>query len=216
MKRTSAGPLLKVMLPGKTFATSHQYDQHNPGSALAWTEDESGGGGTAGGGGGGEGATATTGRGGSWKSTVALDKTGETGFFQAFMAASPGHELLRRYLERMSAHYSGDATKLPMGTRNLGVYALGQVFAEWVSEVGETNVRRQTQLFSELRLTDFDHVPEVKSLRRQNGAGCCCNFVVYDEYSGRTPFYSRIVGVCDGGNNGCCDLIPGQDDKQWI
>jgi hypothetical protein len=164
------------------------------------TTDDGGGGGGGGGDGGGGG--------GRWRSTVALNDTGATGFFQAFMAASPGHELLRRYLDRLSAHYGGDA-RSHIG-RFVGVYALGQVFAEWAGEVGVAEARRQTQLFSELRLADFDHVPEVKSLRRQRGAGCCCNFAVYDEDSRRVPFYSRIVGVCDGGNKGCCDLIPGQ------
>lgn len=197
----------EVIRPGTTFATSHQYDQHNPGAALAVTtaSPDDGDGETGGDGMASESAA-------RWRSTVDLNATGANGFFQAFLASAPGHELVRRYLRRMSEHYSGRAVaKSGAGAGALGVYALGEVFAEWTSEVGRETARRTTQLFSELRLEHFAHVPEVAAVRRQNGAGCCCNFVVYDEDSRRVPFYSRIVGVCDGGNNGCCDFIPGQD-----
>lgn len=120
------------MRPGKTFATSHQYDQQRPGSALAMTADNDDGGG-GGGGADGEGGSGGEGQGraGLWRSTVALNGTGITGFFQAFMASTPRHELLRRYLDRLSAHYDDVDTSGRLG-RFLGVYALGQVFAEWV------------------------------------------------------------------------------------
>lgn len=100
------------------------------------------------------------------------------GFFQAFLATTPGHPVLRTALYTMLEYYNGTRTlQGDMGTSTLkDAYDIVRPRPDSVA------------LMQESRL-----VPSKHNVPRQEGEGCCCNYVVHDEHD-HVHFYSRIVG----------------------
>lgn len=88
-----------------------------------------------------------------WRSRIGSEAG--SGLFQAFIAVTPGHALMRNYLRRLSLHYSG---KMPIRgpgggdprdkdeglETQLGVYALGEVFSQWRRRTDTSNATNAT------------------------------------------------------------------------
>jgi hypothetical protein len=110
-------------------------------------------------------------------------------FFQAFIAVSPQHELMRRYAELFLDYYDG---KLPQfDGEPLGVVLLRKAYDE---RNNTKNVELWQEVFyhSEYRKTIFKHVPyPTWGVRR------ACKFVVVTDKTKKplvVPFYSRVGG----------------------
>mmetsp|Transcript_14214 Transcript_14214/g.30846 ORF Transcript_14214/g.30846 Transcript_14214/m.30846 type:complete len:620 (-) Transcript_14214:399-2258(-) len=116
-------------------------------------------------------------------STVRSPK--DTNFFQAFLASMPGHIVLREALDVMLAYYEG---RYELRGKNMGCSALKAA----CDNVGEDKIG-PVRWFRELNL---DSSPsEYPDVPRQQGQGCCCNYIVHDENERKAYFYSRIVGA---------------------
>ena len=158
-----------------------------------------------------------------WRSRIGDESA--SGLFQAFIAAAPGHPVMRAYLDRLSAHYSG--AREIHGRRaiyhhpkdndeeremlQLGVYAMGEVFSRW--RMANTGVEdgggggyssRQfrpnhgisgVHMFVEVSMVDHMHVPEIAAVPLQRGLGAACNYLIFDEDTGQPVAYSRVVGA---------------------
>ena len=104
-------------------------------------------------------------------------------FFQAWLVSAPHHVVLKHALETILACYEG---KQEIQGKNIGCNSLKVAFDSVdVSERGEVRLLRELKLKSPRIYPD---------LPRQEGKGCCCNYVVHDEFEGRVYFFSRIVG----------------------
>lgn len=112
-------------------------------------------------------------------------------FFQAFIAVSPKHPVMQRYVELFAEYYAGrNPAKGP-----LGVLFLRQAFDELVAE--QPSLNTTTELWQEVlyqksmkKYFDHDFKPPVWGTRR------ACHFFVVArlEIPLVVPFYSRIAG----------------------
>jgi len=125
--------------------------------------------------------------------------------FQALLAASPGHPLIKQTLDGMHRAYQlgqavmlSDSNATSNSTRDLW-FGPNAIAASWRAFSGgpvnsgkfhhATHPGFQTSyMFLEAQAADF-------SLTARFGHGCCCNFAVGDVASGRGIFYSRFVGA---------------------
>jgi len=112
-------------------------------------------------------------------STVRQDNTPDE-FFQAFMASTPRHPILKKAIELMLSYYNGSyAFRKYMGTSTL--------YDAYAAVAPEE--REHAQLLHEMELLP-SMFPEVA---RQSGSGCCCNYVVGSTET--LHFFSRIPGT---------------------
>lgn len=108
-------------------------------------------------------------------------------FFQAFLASTPGHPVMRETLRIVLAYYEGKH-KLhgAMGPSTMGDGF--QAASSNSSEMGAVRILRELQ-----------NVPNVKGyyadMPPQDGIGCCCQYIVHDPEARKAYFYSRIVGA---------------------
>lgn len=108
---------------------------------------------------------------------------GNDGFYNSFVASVPQHPVLDQTLDVMLMHYRNLLAKLKTH--------MGPATLKMGYEVLQPKDRGKTYLLFEMKLEDnpdYDHFP------RQNGTGCCCNFVLEDRAESKIHFYSRMVG----------------------
>jgi len=108
---------------------------------------------------------------------------GSGGFFQAFLAAAPGHPILKQALYKMLLYYEGKLKAHRKGA-NMGTSTLKDAF-DAVPEAQRGEVR----LLQEIYLS----AGQYRKLPRHIETGAC-NFVVHDAGEHAVYFYSRIVG----------------------
>lgn len=113
----------------------------------------------------------------------------KTGFFQAFLASSPGHAVLREALKNMIAYY--ERTRHFSGW--MGVQTLKDAF-----DTLPSSARGAIRILEEINLEGTKLYPEIP---RQPGAGAC-NYVVQDAseevvyFFSRVPFPGSITSYC--------------------
>jgi hypothetical protein len=115
-------------------------------------------------------------------------------FFQAFMAATPKHPVIRRYVELFLDYYQG---RLPDVKGPLGVILLRRAFDEILDKDSDFQHEHPVELWQELlylpqfRKTILAHVPPPV----WGGTKRACKFVVvaHHEEPFVVPFYSRIA-----------------------
>ena len=100
----------------------------------------------------------------------------DPGFFETFLATTPGHPVLRAALNTMLEYYND--------TRTLRMNMSTSILKDAYIRANSTT----TVILQESRLTKNHNVP------KQNGKGCCCNYVVHNRQN-HVHFYSRIVGT---------------------
>jgi len=106
-------------------------------------------------------------------------------FFQAFLAATARHPILKNALDKMLAYYNG---QLVLHGDYMGTSTLFNAFDATPKEH-----RGPVLILDELNLDDdSSRFPEIIR-RKDNVEGCCCNFVVHDSTS--VYFWSRIIGT---------------------
>mmetsp|Transcript_2778 Transcript_2778/g.8168 ORF Transcript_2778/g.8168 Transcript_2778/m.8168 type:complete len:366 (+) Transcript_2778:122-1219(+) len=111
-------------------------------------------------------------------------KAHEGNMFQAFLAAEPGHSILKAALHFMLLHYEGkkDAHGL------MGVSTLADAFKSISPE--ERGQHWLLQEYNNVDEQDSEYYPDY----HQNGRGCCCDYLVHDPEERKVYFFSRIVG----------------------
>ena len=127
--------------------------------------------------------------------------------FQAFLAATPRHPVVRTYLRELASFYralpgkrGGMSAAHPIIADGLlGVFMLGRALDRYLRRATNATTatstasdRRSVQLLQEVNL---HYHPWLAHVPRQDGEGCCCDWVVHDPCSAAVPFYSRMVGV---------------------
>jgi hypothetical protein len=114
-------------------------------------------------------------------------------FFQAFIASTANHPILKQALENMLIHYQDNSAF----RGNLGPVTLHSAY-----ESSSREMQQKAWILHELNLDHPRNPPDIyKELPRQIGEGCCCNFVVEDAKQKQVYFFSRIVGA-----SGTCKL----------
>jgi len=146
-----------------------------------------------------------------------------SGFFQAFLGVAPKHPVIMNALNLTAAAYqSGErARKEPIqmkvksskelsaegiqsvshakSSRWLGPHSMQKAAESWYGgrvplglskKDGEKGHLEQSYLLEESKVGTYN-------VARQNGVGCCCNFVVGDSASHQALFYSRFMGSSD-------------------
>lgn len=108
-------------------------------------------------------------------------------FFQSILASAPGHPILGKALEMMLGYYNG--TLKICGGQWVGPCTLRRAYDRTTAqERGVVRILRETNLESR------PHVRSYPNLTRQQGRGCCCNFVVHDDVMKDVYFFSRVSG----------------------
>jgi len=132
--------------------------------------------------------------------------------FQAFLAASPGHPLIKRTLDNMHEVYvQGRRSGFREGSSSL---LESNSTADDDSWLGPEELARSWKQFSgvPVRAGEFHHPKEAPAFQksymlleedaayfglnhRATGNGCCCNFAVGTYDSKKAIFFSRFVGA---------------------
>lgn len=104
----------------------------------------------------------------------------QTVFFQAFLASRAKHPILKVALRMMEAYYQGK--------HHLHNYLGPSTLRDAYDQVppaarGEVKLLQEDNLDT---MTDYADAP------RQEGQGCCCNFIVHDPRDKIMYFYSRV------------------------
>jgi hypothetical protein len=111
-------------------------------------------------------------------------------FFQSFLISQPGHPILEKALDFMLHFFRN-----PPMQHVLLDYKLGPVTLLNAYEAMDPSVHEKAHLLYEMLLDDratrlYPNIP------KQDGVGCCCNFIVHDPFlSKKAYFYSRVVGA---------------------
>lgn len=108
-------------------------------------------------------------------------------FFQAFIASTPRNPILKIALDKMLDYHEGRLKIFG----NLGPYTLNQAYKS-VSPQEQAQAWILHELDLDNKRTPSNSYPEVQ---RQEGEGCCCNFVVEDAKQKQVYFFSRFVGA---------------------
>ena len=115
-------------------------------------------------------------------------------FFQAFLAATPGHPVLAKALQIMLDYYEG---KHAIRGKNVGTSTLKDAY----DAVGESE-RGPSKLLIETKndIKEKYYYPDVPKL---DGIGCCCDQICHDPEEKIAYFYARIPG-----SSKYCQLNP--------
>lgn len=134
------------------------------------------------------------------------------GLFNALMAATPRHPVIRDYLKALRDNYTGQKSLLEVGDGKLGVQALMRAYEQHEAALGTTAV-----LLEEVHAAKAG-VPGLSGALKQRNASAevwfrdvnACDFAIYDPVSKRVPFYSRVAThVSDmSAYCACCDTAP--------
>ena len=111
---------------------------------------------------------------------------GKNNLFQAFLATSPGHPVLKLAFQKMLDYYE---RRLDLHG-GLGVSTLGDALAELTPSLESGSVRLLEEIKNEPHMTVY--YPE---LPEQEGTGTGCRKIVHDPTDRKVYFYSRIPGV---------------------
>ena len=112
-------------------------------------------------------------------------KAHEGNMFQAFLAAEPGHPILRAALHFMLLHYEGKKDSPGL----MGVSTLADAYQSISPEE-----RGKNRLLQEYKNTDKNHAEYYDGYHQADGKGCCCDYLVHDPVERKVYFFSRIVG----------------------
>jgi len=122
--------------------------------------------------------------------TVNQPKTNQ--FFQAFVASTAYHPILKRNLEKMISVALGDITLTKIGPRKatfIGPETMKLAFDDVpVKRRGEVLLLEEEHL-NNLWGKTYDAIP------RQDGVGPSCNWVVHNPRTRKVHFYSRFIGA---------------------
>ena len=115
-------------------------------------------------------------------------------FFQAFLAATPGHPVLAQALQIMLDYYEG---KHALRGKNVGTSTLKDAY-----DAVEDSKRGPSKLLIETRndINEKYFYPDVPKL---DGVGCCCDQICHDPEEKIVYFYARIPG-----SSKYCQLNP--------
>ena len=116
--------------------------------------------------------------------TVVQDRNLTGIFFQAFLASKANNTVLQRSLNVMKDWYT---QKIPFNEQDL----LGPATLRWAYDTLPKKKRGQVRFLKESFLDDTEHL--YPNYPRQNGTGCCCDWVVHDPTKKHVYAYSRIV-----------------------
>ena len=108
----------------------------------------------------------------------------EPDFFQAFLASTPGHPVLRRTLDAMLDYYTNDASLL-RAQFSSGLGTIKMQYAYNLSPPPSDTV---------VLLQESGRSSRLHNVTKQGGFGCCCNMLVHDAQN-KLYFYSRLVGT---------------------
>lgn len=108
----------------------------------------------------------------------------EPGFFQAFLASTPGHPVLRRTLDAMLDYYTNDASLL-RAQFSSGLGTIKMQYAYNLSPPPSDTV---------VLLQESGRSSRLHNVTKQRGFGCGCNMLVHDAQN-KLYFYSRLVGT---------------------
>mmetsp|Transcript_114639 Transcript_114639/g.320368 ORF Transcript_114639/g.320368 Transcript_114639/m.320368 type:complete len:125 (+) Transcript_114639:82-456(+) len=113
------------------------------------------------------------------------------------MAAQAGHPVLRAALDALLRFYQGD-TAAYRKVKEKGALLVGPVTLRAAYLSVDPARRGRSLILQEVQravfLKRFGHNPS--GVLKQDGEGCCCNFLVYDpcSLSKTVHFFSRVVG----------------------
>ena len=115
-------------------------------------------------------------------------------FFQAFLAATPGHPVLAKALQIMLDYYEG---KHAIRGKNVGTSTLKDAY-----DAVEERKRGPSKLLIETRndVNEKYYYPDVPKV---DGVGCCCDQICHDPEEKIAYFYARIPG-----SSKYCQLNP--------
>jgi len=116
-------------------------------------------------------------------------------FFNSFIAAAPGHPIIRKAMEAMQYHYEGIVDGF--------IDSLGPRTLKWAHDRVSQEVRDTSFLLEEIALERREYRKMYSQIPLQKGYGCCCNFVVHDPNAKEVYFYSRIPSPAHLNNNRC-------------
>lgn len=119
------------------------------------------------------------------ESFVTVLERGQQNFFQAFLAAVPGQEVLLESMRLLLEYYKGNHL---VRHNKIGPSTLKDAYDAVNSEH-----LRGARLLQEMNLR-FNSA-SLPGLRRQGGSGCCCNYVVHDGSEREAYFFSRVAGA---------------------
>lgn len=122
----------------------------------------------------------------AYKFKLGAHPYGKNNLFQAFLATSPGHPVLKLAFQKMLDYYE---RRLDLHG-GLGVSTLGDALAELTPSLESGSIRLLEEIKNEPHMTVY--YPE---LPEQEGIGTGCRKIVHDPKEGRVYFYSRIPGV---------------------
>ena len=121
-------------------------------------------------------------------------KAHEGNMFQAFLAAEPGHPILKAALHFMMLHYEGKKDSHGL----MGVSTLADAYKSVGPE--QRGKHRLLQEYKNIDESDADYYPGY----HQRGTGCCCDYLVHDPKERKVYFFSRIVGSSEEK----CAMLP--------
>ena len=106
-------------------------------------------------------------------------------FFQAFLAAKPGHPVLAEALQIMLQYYEGNHS---IRGKNVGTSTLKDAY-----DAVEESKRGPSKLLIETKndINEKWYYPDVPKL---DGVGCCCDQICHDPDEKIAYFYARIPG----------------------
>ena len=122
----------------------------------------------------------------AYKFRIGAHPYGKNNLFQAWLATSPGHPVLKLAFQKMLDYYE---RRLDLHG-GLGVSTLGDALAELMPSLESDSVRLLEEIKNEPHMTVY--YPE---LPEQEGIGTGCRKIVHDPKEGRVYFFSRIPGV---------------------
>ena len=111
-------------------------------------------------------------------------KAHDGNMFQAFLAAEPGHPILKAALHFMMLHYEGKKDSHGL----MGVSTLADAYKSVGPE--KRGKHRLLQEYKNVEESDAEYYPGY----HQDGTGCCCDYLVHDPKERKVYFFSRIVG----------------------
>lgn len=118
---------------------------------------------------------------------AALKDMLEGNFFQAFLATTPKHPILKEAFRVMNQYYEGD---FGIGASPMGVKTLGRAFKNVDEE--ERGVVRLLKEMKNVENNKFGE-PWYPDTPKQEGEAFTCNHIVHDPGLREVYFYSRVV-----------------------
>lgn len=122
---------------------------------------------------------------------VTVDQPAMNNFFQAFVASTPRHPILKKNLEKIIALAKGEIHLELVGPNK--VTFVGPETMKMAYEETPERFHKSSILLLESRLENLGG-EEYDAIPRQDGEGPNCNWVVHDPEKKRVYFYSRMIG----------------------